>query len=56
MEDKFGGFWMVAIFDGDFDIAYTISRRSRSYGVFAIDDRLILVARDGGILRHRGPV
>uniref|UniRef100_A0AC35GL50 Uncharacterized protein n=1 Tax=Panagrolaimus sp. PS1159 TaxID=55785 RepID=A0AC35GL50_9BILA len=56
MEGKFGGFWMVSIFDSDYDIAYTISRRSRSYGLFGIDDRIVLIARDGGKRPNFGPV
>jgi hypothetical protein len=51
MENRYGGFWAVSIFDSDYDVAYTISRRSRSYGVFSVDDRLVLIARDGGTLK-----
>uniref|UniRef100_A0A7E4UYE0 Inhibitor_I69 domain-containing protein n=1 Tax=Panagrellus redivivus TaxID=6233 RepID=A0A7E4UYE0_PANRE len=47
MENAFGGYWMVAIFDTDYDAAYTITRRSNNYGLYDIDDRMILVAKDG---------
>uniref|UniRef100_A0AC34QHN1 Dynein light chain n=1 Tax=Panagrolaimus sp. JU765 TaxID=591449 RepID=A0AC34QHN1_9BILA len=56
MEKKYGGYWMVGIFSADFDVAYTITRRSKSYGVFRIDDKMILIAKDGNRKLHFGPV
>nr|CAD2163689.1 unnamed protein product [Meloidogyne enterolobii] len=47
MERRFGGVWMVAVFDIDFDAAYTIVRRSPSYMLFGVNDRAILIAREG---------
>ncbi|KAE9554756.1 hypothetical protein FO519_002017 [Halicephalobus sp. NKZ332] len=56
MENKYGGFWMIGIFSADLDVAYTITRRSRNYGVFTIDDKMILVAKDGNTEFNEGPV
>lgn len=56
MENAFGGFWMVGMFSADFDMAYTITRRSRNYGLFTIDDKMILIAKDGNVGTHGGPV
>ncbi|KAL3124919.1 hypothetical protein niasHT_001812 [Heterodera trifolii] len=47
MEKQFGGRWMVGIFDIDFDAAYTIVRRSPSYMLFGVNNRAILIAREG---------
>ncbi|KAL7079193.1 hypothetical protein ACQ4LE_001088 [Meloidogyne hapla] len=53
MEKRFGGVWMVAIFDIDFDAAYTIVRRSPSYILFGVNDRAILIAREGDGRKHK---
>ncbi|KAF7629960.1 hypothetical protein Mgra_00009033 [Meloidogyne graminicola] len=47
MERRFGGVWMVAIFDIDFDAAYTIVKRSPSYMLFGVNERAILIAKEG---------
>uniref|UniRef100_A0A914BXZ0 Uncharacterized protein n=1 Tax=Acrobeloides nanus TaxID=290746 RepID=A0A914BXZ0_9BILA len=47
LEDVFGGLWAVYNYDIDYDIAYTIVRRSPSYVLFQVDDRGMLLARDG---------
>ncbi|KAK0398947.1 hypothetical protein QR680_002825 [Steinernema hermaphroditum] len=46
MEKVFGGFWMVGIFDNQFDVAYTITRRSPRYLLFAAGDYNILLAEE----------
>uniref|UniRef100_A0A1I7Z145 DUF4430 domain-containing protein n=1 Tax=Steinernema glaseri TaxID=37863 RepID=A0A1I7Z145_9BILA len=46
MERAFGGFWMVGIFDSQFDVAYTITRRSPRYLLFAAGDYNILLAEE----------
>uniref|UniRef100_A0A914GTR8 Uncharacterized protein n=1 Tax=Globodera rostochiensis TaxID=31243 RepID=A0A914GTR8_GLORO len=47
MESRFGGAWMVGILDVEFDAAYTIVRRSPSYMLFGVNNRAILIAREG---------
>lgn len=42
-----GGVWMAGMFDGFSDIAYTVVRRSPSYMIFTVEDRKILLAREG---------
>lgn len=54
MEKHFGGAWMVAIFDIDFDAAYTIVRRSPSYLLYGVNNRAILIAREGNGRRRKG--
>ncbi|TMS40011.1 hypothetical protein L596_006451 [Steinernema carpocapsae] len=46
MEKNFGGFWMVGVFDNQFDVAYTITRRSPRYMLFAAGDYNILIAEE----------
>lgn len=47
MANKYGGYWMVAIFDIDYDAAYTIIRRSPNYLLFKVNNRAILIAKEG---------
>ncbi len=44
---------MVGIFDAEFDVAYTITRRSSSYLLYAANDRTILIAKEGGKDREK---
>lgn len=46
MAKKFDGYWMVAIFDIDYDAAYTIIRRSSNYLLFKANNRAILIAKE----------
>lgn len=47
---------MVGMFSADFDAAYTITKRSKNYGLYVIDDKMILIAKDGNPKPHDGPV
>ncbi|CAD5228551.1 unnamed protein product [Bursaphelenchus xylophilus] len=47
MEKAFGGKWMVGEFNAEFDVAYTIVRRSPTYMLFLVNKRHILIAKEG---------
>ncbi|CAJ0924608.1 unnamed protein product, partial [Mesorhabditis belari] len=48
LEKKFGGYWMVGIFEDPYGMAYTVSRRSPMYVVFEVNEKAgILCASQG---------
>ncbi|KAI6176080.1 hypothetical protein M3Y97_00760100 [Aphelenchoides bicaudatus] len=46
MEQRFGGNFFVGMFSGETDTAYTVVRRSPSYMLFRVADRVILIAKE----------
>ncbi|KAL6740477.1 hypothetical protein Aduo_013828 [Ancylostoma duodenale] len=49
MENYFGGYWSVGIFDDPYGYSWTVIRRSPSFVMFDVNGKGVAFAKEGGI-------